>query len=287
MLTTRRADRRARRADPAAVRDAQPSRGGSAAGHHPRRQADDQPPAEGASGCCRRCSTPAPATGGWCWSGSVTTTGCRCSNRRSRSRSGSPRRPAAGRSILATARTEQGCGGLPGRGGFAASRPRPERALVYSDQVMRVRRLGIGVVGLSVLMAWAASVVGPRPDVQVGRRARRSTSSRVCPTAAVDIEIDGTSVAKDVERATKVAGPFNVSARLALGADQSTTARRWSRSMVKVGADSQQRRRRAPAGSRRVRAVDDRLQERPVGGTGDKANLTVAHTAEVPPADVP
>ena len=144
---------------------------------------------------------------------------------------------------------------------------------------MRVRRVGIGVVGLSVLMAgaWLAAPSQAADDAKI-------YIVQGLPNRSVDVEIDGSSVAEGVE-ATKVVGPFDVSAgsHTVRISDGGTTVVEKS---VKVGADSSSdvvAHLPAPGESDPViTAYKNDLSAVPA----DKANLTVAHTAEVPPADV-
>jgi uncharacterized protein DUF4397 len=148
----------------------------------------------------------------------------------------------------------------------------------YSDG-MGVRRGGIGAVGLSVLLtgAWLATPSQAADDAQL-------YLVQGLPNRTVDVEIDGDSVADGVA-ATKVAGPFDVSAgshtvRISDG-DETVVEK-----TVKVGGgDSMDVVAHLPAPGETdpvITAYDNDLAAVP----SDKANLTVAHTAEVPPADV-
>ena len=103
-----RADGRRRGADPAAVRDAVPPRGRASCSTPCGTCSGSRTRACGCWACCRPCSTPARPTPGRSWPTSGSATGCRCSTRRSPSRSGSRRRPATGRSVLATATEARG-----------------------------------------------------------------------------------------------------------------------------------------------------------------------------------
>jgi hypothetical protein len=104
------------------------------------------------------------------------------------------------------------------------------------------------------------------------------------PNRSVDVEIDGTSVAKGVA-ATKVAGPFDVSAgshTVRISDGGKTVVEKT----VQVGADDSSdvvAHLPGPGDSEPViTAYENDLSAVPA----DKANLTVAHTAKVPPADV-
>jgi hypothetical protein len=144
---------------------------------------------------------------------------------------------------------------------------------------MRVHTVGIGVVGLSVLMAgaWLATPSEAADDAEI-------YVVQGLPNRSVDVEIDGSSVAKGVA-ATKVVGPFDVS-----GGSHSVRISDGGKTvvekMVKIGADSS---------SDVVAHLPEPGESDPVitaykndlsAVPSDKANLTVAHTAEVPPADV-
>lgn len=104
------------------------------------------------------------------------------------------------------------------------------------------------------------------------------------PNRTVEVEIDGESVASGVA-ATKVAGPFDVTAgshTIRLSEDGETVVSKTVR--VKAGESSDVvAHLPAPGESEPViTAYPNDLSAVPK----DKANLTVAHTAAVPPADV-
>lgn len=140
-------------------------------------------------------------------------------------------------------------------------------------------KVGLGAVGLSVLLAgaWLASPSHAADDAQL-------FLVQGLPNRSVDVSIDGDSVAKGVA-ATKVAGPFDVSAgtHTVTVSDGGKTV---VEKTVKVGADQSTdvvAHLPAPGKSAPViTAYKNDLSAVPA----DKANLTVAHTAEVPPADI-
>lgn len=144
---------------------------------------------------------------------------------------------------------------------------------------MGVRRIGVGAVGLSVLLAgaWLAHPSQAADGAEL-------YLVQGLPNRSVDVEIDGTSVAEGVA-ATKVAGPFDVTAgsHAVRIVDGGTTV---VEKMVTVKADGSTdvvAHLPAPGESDPViTAYANDLSAVPA----DKANLTVAHTAEVPPADV-
>lgn len=144
---------------------------------------------------------------------------------------------------------------------------------------MIVRRVGIGAVGLSVLLAgaWLATPSRAADDAEI-------YLVQGLPNRTVDVEIDGDSVATGVA-ATKVAGPFDVSAgsHTVRVSDGGKTIVEKS---VKVGADQSTdvvAHLPSPGDSDPViTAYQNDLSAVPA----DKANLTVAHTAAVPSADV-
>jgi hypothetical protein len=140
-------------------------------------------------------------------------------------------------------------------------------------------RIGVGAIGLTVLLAgaWLA------PPSQAADGAKIYLVQAL-PNRTLDVEIDGESVAKGVA-ATKVAGPFDVSAgshtvRVSEGGD--TVVEKT----VKVGADQSNDvvvHLPGPGESDPVlTSYPNDLSAVPA----DKANLTVAHTATVPAADV-
>jgi Domain of unknown function (DUF4397) len=139
--------------------------------------------------------------------------------------------------------------------------------------------VGIGAVGVAVLLAgaWLAvpSQAADEAEIWVVQG---------LPNRSLDVEIDGDTVAEGVG-ATKVAGPFDVSAgthtvRVSEGGDTVVEKK------VEVGADGSVDavvHLPGPGESAPVMtAYDNDLSAVP----SDKANLTVAHTATVPPADV-
>lgn len=141
------------------------------------------------------------------------------------------------------------------------------------------RRVGLGAVGLSVLLAgaWLATPSQAADDAQI-------YLVQGLPNRSLDIEIDGESVATGVA-ATKVAGPFDVSAgshTVRASEDGDTVVEKT----VEVDADGSLDavvHLPAPGESDPVMtAYDNDLSAVPA----DKANLTVAHTASVPAADV-
>ena len=141
------------------------------------------------------------------------------------------------------------------------------------------RRVGFGAIGLAVLLAGAF--------LATPSRAADSTEIFVVqglPNRTVDVEIDGKSVADGVA-ATKVAGPFDVKAgshTVKVSQDGKTVVEKT----VKVKPDrSTDVVVHLPGPGKTdptVTAYENDLSAMP----SDKANLTVAHTATVPPADV-
>lgn len=139
--------------------------------------------------------------------------------------------------------------------------------------------MGIGAVGLSVLLAgaWLATPSQAADAAEI-------YLVQGLPNRSLDVEIDGDSVAEGVA-ATKVAGPFDVSAgshTVRVSEDGKTVVEKT----VKVKADDSSDvvvHLPSPGDTDPVMtAYDNDLSAVPA----DKANLTVAHTAAVPPADV-
>ena len=140
-------------------------------------------------------------------------------------------------------------------------------------------KVGIGTVGLSVLLAgaWLATPSQAADEAEL-------YVVQGLPNRSVDVSIDGDSVAKGVA-ATKVAGPFDVSAgthTVTISDDGKTVVEKT----VKVGADqSTDVVAHLPAPGKSAPAITTYKNDLSAV-PADKANLTVAHTAEVPSADI-
>jgi hypothetical protein len=141
------------------------------------------------------------------------------------------------------------------------------------------RSVGTGALGLSVLLAgaWLAVPSHAAADAQL-------YVVQGLPNLTVDVSIDGDSVAKGVA-ATKVAGPFDVSAgthTVTISDGGKTVVEKT----VKVGADqSSDVVAHLPAPGKSAPVITTYKNDLSAV-PADKANLTVAHTAEVPPADI-
>lgn len=142
-----------------------------------------------------------------------------------------------------------------------------------------VRACGLGAVGLAALLSGAliATPSHAADDAEI-------YLVQGLPDRTLDVRIDGRSVAEGVGPA-KVAGPFDVSA----GTHEVTVSDGDEvvvEKMVEVGGDDSRDvvvHLPAPGESDPVMTVyDNDLSAVPA----DKANLTVAHTATVPPADI-
>jgi uncharacterized protein DUF4397 len=141
-------------------------------------------------------------------------------------------------------------------------------------------KISIGAVGLTVLLAgaWLAA-----PSSQAADQAEIYIVQGL-PNRTVAVEIDGKSVADSVA-ATKVAGPFDVKAgshtvKVSQGGktvvEQTVKVKPDRSTDVVVHLPGPGK--TAPT----LTAYENDLSAMP----SDKANLTVAHTATVPPADV-
>lgn len=143
----------------------------------------------------------------------------------------------------------------------------------------RLGRFGVAATGLTVLLAgaWLATPSQAANNAEI-------YLVQALPNRSLDVEIDGKSVAKGVA-ASKVAGPFDVRAG-SHTVKVSEGGKTVVEKMVKVRADKSSDvvvHLPSPGKSAPVMTsyVND-LSAMP----SDKANLTVAHTAAVPSADV-
>ncbi|HEY3006153.1 MAG TPA: DUF4397 domain-containing protein, partial [Kribbellaceae bacterium] len=104
------------------------------------------------------------------------------------------------------------------------------------------------------------------------------------PGRTVDVQIDGRTMATGVV-AAKVVGPLTVSSghhRLTIRSGGSVLLERMLTVKVKGNSDVVVHRPASPQGAPVVTTFDNDLSAVPA----DKASLTVAHTAAVPPADI-